>query len=277
MNKNKDSIQVQVQELKNKLALRNEFLRLQNEELLKQISLREKTEQELKIFLQTLGHDLKSPLLGCILTLNSLLEQQQGQNCQVERKILEVMLSSCQRQQKLITSLIEASEITAAFPEKLESLECCECNLGEITRNFLSEWNAVLSAYQVVVDNQIGDNLPPVLAEDVQLYRVFENLVGNAIKYNEMGLKITLSAVEKDDKILITIADNGQGIPDDIKEQLFSPYCRGDNARRRTGFGYSFGLGLYIVKQIITRFGGQIGVDSDVTGASFWFTLLKAV
>lgn len=277
MNKNKEQIQlqVQVQELKHKLGLRNEFLRLQNEELLRCYAERERIEQQKQIFLQTLGHDLKNPLLGCILFLKSFLEQQEGSTLQVERRILELMLSSCQRQQKLIDSMQEASEITEVLPVMLNSLASKSCDVSEIVSNLLWEWSAVLASYQVEIDNQIkGDLL--VVGEEVQLYRVFENLIGNAIKYNDRGLKINISAVEKGDKVLIRVADNGKGLPGSIKQYLFKPYCRGDNARLKTGFGYSFGLGLYIVKQIITRFGGEIGFTDVDCGASFWFTLLKA-
>jgi signal transduction histidine kinase len=106
--------------------------------------------------------------------------------------------------------------------------------------------------------------------DGVQIRRVYENLLTNALKHNPPGLNITLDAQLKEKEIRCTVTDNGVGLTPEECEILFERYAQGSKARLSAGLW----LGLYICRQIITAHGGQIGaISRPHQGATFWFTL----
>lgn len=268
-----DELPDKVDILSERLSLNNEFLLIQNQQLLSQIEEREKLEQALKLLVHTVGHDLKNTLLGWILTLNNLLNKQEVNVCQVERQVLEVMRLSCKKQQTLIDSMIDSIKHFNGLEQMLYSLDFVSCSLHDIVESVLSEWESVLNTYQVKVENKIPADLPKIRGDEVQLCRVFENLISNAVKYNQSGVKITITAEVIGNKVRVWVCDNGRGISKSLSQNLFKPYQKGEEADRTNRFGYSCGLGLYICQKIIQGLGGEIGLDENATGAAFWFTL----
>ena len=116
------------------------------------------------------------------------------------------------------------------------------------------------------------DELPPILVDRDRINQVFDNLLGNAIKFSPRGGTITIRVEAVDDIVRLTIADTGVGIPADKLERVFDRFYQVDgSATRRFG---GAGLGLAIVRRIIEAHGGQIWVESDLgQGSSFKFTL----
>ncbi|HRQ23929.1 MAG TPA: HAMP domain-containing sensor histidine kinase, partial [Anaerolineales bacterium] len=115
------------------------------------------------------------------------------------------------------------------------------------------------------------ESLPLVLGDGVRLSQVFENLFSNAVKYAP-GTQITISAREVDGKVLISFADNGEGIPEDYLPFLFERFYRVPGERTVTGTG----LGLYICKQIIMAHHGKIWVESVLDRGTTFFLELPA-
>jgi len=112
-----------------------------------------------------------------------------------------------------------------------------------------------------------------VLADDL-LSEVFTNLIGNAVKHGGQGVEIAVRVGERDDEVLVSVEDTGPGIPDDQKEEIFHRY-----ERQKRGVGE--GLGLYLVRILVERYGGRIWAEDRVPGrheegAAFLFTLKKA-
>jgi len=113
-----------------------------------------------------------------------------------------------------------------------------------------------------------------VMADDL-LPEVFANLIGNAEKFGEPDVEITIRVEEVDGMIEVSVEDTGPGVPDPVKPLLFTRFMRGTNNRSGKG------LGLYITKMLISRYGGWIRVDDRVPGqpgggAAFRFTLLRS-
>jgi PAS domain S-box-containing protein len=114
----------------------------------------------------------------------------------------------------------------------------------------------------------------PVTADDL-LPEVFANLIGNSIKFGEPGVEVTVRVEEGDGVVEVSVEDTGPGVPDAVKPLLFTRFVRGTNARSGKG------LGLYITRMLITRYGGSIRVEDRVPGhpeygAAFRFTLLRS-
>ncbi|MDN5340280.1 MAG: hypothetical protein PWQ30_1389 [Euryarchaeota archaeon] len=113
-----------------------------------------------------------------------------------------------------------------------------------------------------------------VMADDL-LSEVFANLIGNAEKFGEPGVEISVRVEERGDQVEVAIEDTGPGVPDAIKPTLFARFAPGKNSRSGKG------LGLYITRTLIERYGGRVWVDDRVPGSpecgtAFRFTLLTS-
>ncbi|HEY9798690.1 MAG TPA: hybrid sensor histidine kinase/response regulator [Leptolyngbyaceae cyanobacterium] len=306
--------------IENHLTIRNlqQQLQEQNQRLQQEISDREKAEQALRVFLHSISHDLRNPVTGMLMVLKNLLnrpwsvvsrdvpaerlsgvgsEQEPTTDTEQEtiplRSTLERMATSCERQLNLINSLVESHEYEVwGVP-----LECQPVSLHQLTQRLVEEWQPMLKSNQATLKNLVSAELPPLYADPNQLWRVFSNLIANALKHNPPGITLTLSAevinqelgerermqgeVENsqsnnqqpttNNKMLrCCVADDGIGMTTERCDRLFELYTRGTSVRRTAGLG----LGLYLCRQIITAHGGEIGVITrPKCGATFWFTL----
>ncbi|MEH2415594.1 PAS domain-containing sensor histidine kinase [Nostoc sp.] len=235
------------------------------EGLIEDITQRKQTEEELRVFFHAVSHDLRNPVLGTLMVLKNLLARPE-ENISLSRSILERMIQSSDRQLNLINSLMEAhiSEVQGVV------LQRQAVQLLTVVEAAIADLEPLLTQNQTTLTNLVSADLPLVNADPTQLWRVFSNLIVNALKHNPPGLVLTINATRKDDKIYCTVSDNGVGISQQQSDRLFDLYFRGASIRNSV----SLGLGLYLCKQIIHAHGGEIGVNSALdAGATFWFTL----
>ncbi|MEH1939282.1 MAG: ATP-binding protein [Nostoc sp.] len=235
------------------------------EGLIEDITQRKQTEEELRVFFHAVSHDLRNPVLGTLMVLRNLLARPE-ENISISRSILERMIQSSDRQLNLINSLMEAhvSEVQGVV------LQRQPVQLLAVVEAAIVDLEPLLTQNQATLTNLVSADLPSVNADPTQLWRVFSNLIVNALKHNPPGLLLTINATREDDKIYCTVSDNGVGISQQQSERLFDLYFRGASIRNSV----SLGLGLYLCKQIIHAHGGEIGVNSALNeGATFWFTL----
>lgn len=246
--------------IENQLTISRQKKQLQNE-----IKERQKTEETLEIYLHAVSHDLRNPVIGMSMILNNLIKNSQGETKEVSRKILQQMANSCDRQLTLIDSLVETRQNDLWGV----SLALKPLSLYEIGQQIGQEWELRLKENQATLINNFSPDLPLVNADAHHLWRVFENLLANALKHNPQGIIITLSARLEGNCLWCSIADNGVGISETQRKQLFDRYQKGNNNNQ-----ISLGLGLYLCRQIIHAHGGEIGImNNDEKGSQFWFTL----
>ncbi|MBD2532567.1 PAS domain-containing sensor histidine kinase [Nostoc flagelliforme FACHB-838] len=235
------------------------------EGLIEDITQRKQTEEELRVFFHAVSHDLRNPVLGSLMVLKNLLARSE-ENIAVSRSILERMIQSSDRQLNLINSLMEAhiSEVQGI------GLQLKPVQLLTVVQAAIADLEPLLAQNQAKLTNLVSADLPLVDADPTQLWRVFSNLIVNALKHNPPGLLLIINAICKDDNIYCTVSDNGVGITPEQSARLFDLYFQGASIRNSV----SLGLGLYVCKQIINAHGGEIGVNSSLdAGATFWFTL----
>lgn len=279
------AIAIKQGQLYQRLAALNANLEKQVEERTAQLQQRNRELQELNqmkdLFLHAVTHDLRTPVMGSLLVWKNLLSApapgaggSQPPAIPVARSILERMVQGSERQLKLINSLLDvhASEVRGI------ALQREPVRLGELVESIVEDFQPLLAKNQATLRNRVPADLPVVSADSGQLWRVFENLIANALHHNPPGLSLTVTAAvergkgEQSDSQMIRCAlqDNGVGMSEDQCEELFELYARGSQTRRSTGLG----LGLYLCRQIIAAHGGKIGViSSPGAGATFWFTL----
>ncbi|MFB2878588.1 response regulator [Floridanema aerugineum] len=221
--------------------------------------------QQLNVFLHAVSHDLRNPVIGTKMVLNNLTNQV-GETIQLPRKVLERMQESNERQLGLINSLIEthAAEVWG-LKLNYQTLE-----LKSLVESALIDLQPMLDKEQVVLRLLISPNLPLIKADSLHLVRVYQNLIGNALKHNPPGFSLTLDAQVENGWLRCTVADNGVGISKEQCDKIFDLYFQGKQKRQSVGLG----LGLYLCYHIIQAHGGTIGVESELgSGTTFWFIL----
>lgn len=231
------------------------------------ITQRKQAEEALRVFIHAVSHDLRNPVLGNLMVLKNLLAVP-GNKISLPRAVLERMWQSSDRQLNLINSLMEAH----ASETQGISLQLQPVQLAQVVADAIADLQPVVAANQVSLINLVTSDLPIIKADPTQLWRVFTNLIVNAIKHNPPGLLVQIGATVRAEKqsIYCTISDNGVGISPEKIQHLFKLYYRASNLHSSV----SLGLGLYLSQQIIKAHGGEIGVESKAaSGAVFWLTM----
>ncbi|MDB9314162.1 hybrid sensor histidine kinase/response regulator [Spirulina sp. CS-785/01] len=250
-----------------KICQLQQKLHQQNQQLQQEIRDRTKAENTLRVYLHAVSHDLRNPVVGMSMVLNTLLEKQQNDHLTLPRKTVQRMTKSCDRQLNLINSLVETNEIEIWGVHLDPSL----LHLHEFLNPLIADWQPILEKNRATLTNNIPPDLPPIHADGDQLWRVYENLIGNALKHNPPGITINLDAkLEDSQHIIASVSDNGYGIDPQKADTLFELYQRGENTGRTVGLG----LGLYLCRQIIVAHGGEMGITNPPQpGSTFWFSL----
>ena len=222
-------------------------------------------------FLGIAAHDLRSPIAILMNYIEYLLEVHPGKIMESRDNILKKMHSVSEKMLNLVNELLDVNAIEAGRLElKMDTIdltkylkECYEENL------LLSKAKSI----ELALDLEAG--LPVIVMDPHRIDQVLNNLINNAIKFSYPNTTITLRARVQDQSVVISVQDQGQGIPAQEVDTLFTEF--GKTSVRPTAGEKSTGLGLAIVKRIVELHGGRIWVESKVgIGSIFTFTLPKA-
>ncbi|MBV9303838.1 MAG: HAMP domain-containing protein [Acidobacteriaceae bacterium] len=225
-----------------------------------------RSNEALEQFAYAASHDLQEPL-RTISSFSELLKRKYGTSLTSEAKQYLSYLSDASTQmQKLVAGILEYSRLTTLTDQQEESVET-----EDIVRSVLKYLHAAIQQTHAVITH---DPLPAVMGSGPQLVRLFQNLIGNAIKYGRDDTPpwVQISAQEDGEMWRFCIQDNGMGIDPKYHEQVFKMFKQ----LERGGKG-GVGLGLAISKRIVERHGGRIWLVSAVNqGSRFYFTLRRA-
>ncbi len=219
---------------------------------------------ELEQFAYVASHDLQEPLRG-IAGLAQLLQQRyQSQLDSQADEYINLIVDGTQRMQTLINDLLAYSRI-GRRGQSIQSTEV-EAALKASKENL----SVAIREYGATITNE---SLPLVQADATQLIQLFQNLIGNAIKFRaERPPQIHIAAADAGDFWQFSVRDNGIGIEPQYFERIFLVFQRLHTRREYKGTG----IGLAICKKIVERHGGKIWVESDPEqGSTFYFTLPK--
>lgn len=259
-------LEKQVQERTLDLAQKN--LLLQQE-----VTDRQKAETALQIHVRALTHDLRNPLTGMVSVLSSFIPRQNPldeipPHATIPTSVMQRLLAGCDRLLQQISRLVEAAESETKGVQLVRE----SFSISELIHSLLYEWQGRLTAKRARVDLALEEALPLIDGDRTQLWRVIENLVGNALKHNPPGIQLTIRVARSEDGVWLqcAIADDGNGIEAASTDRVFELYRRGSRAKATQGLG----LGLYICRRIVEAHGGTIHLISDTgKGCDFRFTL----
>ena len=225
----------------------------------------EKTQQinkQLDEFVYVVSHDLKAPLRG-LASVTTFLEDELGTDLKPEVKdLLDMVKSRTTRMQSLIDAILHYSRMANNKTEK-ETV-----NLAELIANIID-----LLSIPSHVRIEYPDNLPILFDEKIKLHEIFQNLISNAIKYNNKeNAEVKIQCQDKGKFLEFAISDNGMGIKPEHFEKIFGVFQTLQSKDKQE----STGIGLTIVKKIIEQQGGKVWVESEFgKGTTFRFTWFK--
>jgi len=224
----------------------------------------ERANLDLQDFASTASHDLREPLRS-VSMFAELLERGADPRLDARsRGHLTRVREGVARMRDLIDDLLKFSRVPDA------DLEREPVDLAEILQTAVEDLRARIDETGASVD---WEELPTVRAERVLLEDLFQNLVSNAIKYRSARPpRVFVTAEEGEEEWLISVEDNGVGIREEDRREIFRPFQRATGLRDRRGTG----MGLAIAHRIVERHGGEIWVESAIgKGSVFRFTLPK--
>lgn len=219
-------------------------------------------------FLGMAAHDLRNPISSIIMFSELVLESDDYEISDELRQILGVIKNSSEFMLKLLEELLDVVKIESG---KLQ-LNFEKTHLEDFLRKNI-EINLLLAAKKDIgLRLNIPQPLPIVWFDPVKIEQVLNNLISNAIKYSHNNTTVTVSAFGSGQHVVISVQDQGQGIPKEEIDKLFVPFAK--ISVRGTAGEKSTGLGLSIVKRIVTGHLGRIWVESEVgKGSTFYFSL----
>lgn len=222
----------------------------------------ERSNQALQEFAYIASHDLREPLRKVVSFGNMLRHKCSDSLGDTGSDYLARIINATQRMQNLISSLLEFSRVTTA-PVQFEAV-----NLNEIV-------NGVLSDLEVRIARTGGrvtvEDLPDIYADPVQMRQLFQNLIGNALKFHKENEKpvVSIRYTRTEGKSYrIEVEDNGIGFDEEYYERIFAPFQRLHGKDEYEGTG----MGLAICKKIVERHSGAISVKSK-PGSGTTFTI----
>jgi PAS domain S-box-containing protein len=225
-------------------------------------------EQMKSDFVSTVSHELRTPLTSIYGFAETLLRQDVMFGESERQTFLGYIASESQRLTGIVDALLNVARLdTGDLQVNLAPTDVRRV-VDEVVQ---SVQDATVEGQQLVVD------LPPeplaANADRDKLRQVFSILLDNALKYSRNGGTVTVGVEQKDDRVEVSVADEGIGIPQAEQEQIFRKFYRGADADQRVGSGGS-GLGLFIARGLVTAMGGRIWVESrEGEGSTFAFEL----
>ena len=219
-------------------------------------------EQSKQDYVSMITHDLRTPLATIQSTL-SMLQDSPGDDATVERNRILSASNNIKRMNKMLEELLEWEKLEAGMLHITPDLT----DLSSIIIQ------AIASVKEQAEIKRVNISYEPrriiVSADSERLIHVSANLLANAVKFSPENSTVSVTALEKSDRVTVSVTDEGPGVPPEQREKIFERFQQADvTPKQRTGSG----LGLAIAKGLVKAHHGEIGVDSNNgRGSTFWF------
>lgn len=225
-------------------------------------------QQERELISETLVHDLRSPasaVLGSIDLISEVLGE--GEVDDIAAQSLAIARRGTNRILDLIESILEISRMeTGSFELSLQDRD-----INQVTRELISDSIPRANQAGIILQGQLGKDLPEVRLDGDKIRRVIANLLDNALKFTPEGGKVILTTARVEDGVEIQVRDTGSGVPEEYREKIFDRFVQvpGQWSRARGS-----GLGLTFCRLVVEAHGGSIRVDNHPGGGSVFSFVL---
>jgi signal transduction histidine kinase len=222
---------------------------------------REAAMKKQREFVADASHELRTPLTSVLANLELLQASLQGSSGEDDRAMVDSALRSSRRMSRLVGDLLLLARADAGRIGKHRP-----CDLAEIAGNAAVEMSPVLGERELEIDNE---RALPVDGNPDELHRMVLNLLDNAARHTPPGARIELHVHKAGGEALVEVADDGPGIPPQIRAQIFDRFVRGEGPAD-TAVGPGSGLGLAIVRAVATSHGGTVEVAESASGGALF-------
>jgi PAS domain S-box-containing protein len=232
-------------------------LELQKENLLGEL---ERSNEELQEYAHVVSHDLKSPLRSIYALVNWLKEDNKDKLGESSLKNIGLIENSLEKMERLISDILNYSIVTSNARKK-NSLDL---------NQLINELRQVIF-FPSHIELKLLNPLPIVVGDETRFQQLFQNLISNSILYidKEVGL-IEIDCIEKNFHYQFSVKDNGVGIKKENHKKIFKIFHSLEKRKE------SSGIGLSIVKKIVSLYGGEVWLESEYgKGTTFYFTIKK--
>ncbi|MGZ3422376.1 MAG: sensor histidine kinase [Polyangiales bacterium] len=214
--------------------------------------------------LSIVAHDVRNPLSAIQLATRALERQLPADGAVEARRSVQTIFRSVARANRLIQDLLDTTRIEAGAL----SISCGALSAKQIAIDAAEAQRLLAEAASIDMRLELESELPAVWADRDRLLQVFENLLGNALKFTPAGGRITIGATARTNEVLFWVSNTGPGIPKESLPHVFDRFWQAKRAERRGA-----GLGLPICKGIVETHGGRIWVESNDRETTFRFTV----
>jgi PAS domain S-box-containing protein len=215
-------------------------------------------------FVSLASHQLRTPIAGITWSAELLQIDEEHTLSERQQKYVDRLLSATKRMAILVDDFLRVSR----FELGTLQAEVTPVAVAEVIKDILLEESARITGKKLSIITYFDQSLPVVLTDQHLLRMIMTNLITNAIKYTPLLGNVTISFAKRNNQLLLSVVDDGMGIPVEDQSQIFEKLFRASNAARAVPDGN--GLGLYIIKEAVKVLKGNVSfVSSEDMGTTF--------
>lgn len=247
-----------------RLGLRTRQLEQDNEKLSDMNQMKD-------VFLSTASHELKTPL-SSVIAYAELLDDHEGKLTRDQsHEFVGRLRGEAHRLLGLIDDILDLSRLESGKMQLKQRLVA----LDEVVRGAVETTRSTAKKYDVKIESDLAEGLPPVMMDEVKMRQIVVNLLVNAVKFSARGGVVRLLTKQDDRHVRIEVSDDGPGIAPEVATHIFELFGQGAEAAQDSRGG--LGIGLHLVKRLTELHGGHVGLNSRLgEGATFWVRLPMA-
>lgn len=212
-------------------------------------------ERSMRRMLSNISHDIKTPLT-VIVGYTEMLAHDKELDPEQLRAFLNIINVKAEEVIELIHTFFELSKLESADKQ----IECSSIHINEVCRKKIVEYYDMITSQDIEVSIRIPEDTYAAMASTIELERVLDNLISNAIKYGADGHMLEMVVRADSEFVYIEVTDQGKGINEEQQEYVFERMYTLDDARNREN--KSSGLGLTISKTLVEKMGGKLSLKS---------------
>jgi two-component system phosphate regulon sensor histidine kinase PhoR len=211
-------------------------------------------------FVANVSHELRTPLTAVRGYVEALLED--STNPQQRRKFLEVIDRHTGRMERLVRDLLRLARLDA----QQETVELHSVDVAALFRSVSTDLSERIEQQKIHIDVHVAPAAAVIEADSTKMHDALRNLIENAVNYSAEGGRVALSAKVENGRVLLSVGDDGPGVPEADLGRVFERFYRVDKSRTRDPGGT--GLGLSIVRHLVELHGGRVHAENRREGGA---------